>query len=185
MALGSPGGGITQGFGASVITLEPSAWVHYRDEGTRKAYWQPFPGAHFERHVHMGVDFGGMSEGHGLAALEAGTVTASHFDKWNGGGNVVEVEIRPGVRYSFNHCMARKVRLGQKVKRGQIIATLGCSGTIWTGERFIPSCLAPHLHINFTIRERGSDGIKRTLLYDVSDFMQGGALAHDPRIEPA
>lgn len=184
MALGSPGGHITQRFGPSILAVEPEAWVSRRDNMTRRAYWQPYPGTVYQRHVHMGVDFGGLSIGRSLFALEAGTVTRSDFDKWNGGGNVVEVEIRPGVRYSLNHCQERKVRVGAKVRRGQIIATLGCTGTIWTGKVFIPSCLAPHCHVNLTIRERLSDGIRRTMLYDVSDFMDGGEREDDPRIRP-
>jgi murein DD-endopeptidase MepM/ murein hydrolase activator NlpD len=184
MALASPGGRITQGFGPSSISVEPYAWVSRRDGMTRKAYWAAYPGAVFVRHVHMGVDFGGLDTGRALLAMEAGIVTASHFDKWNGGGNVVEVEIRPGTRYSLNHCEARRVRVGAKVKRGQILATLGCTGTIWTGKEFVRSCLAPHCHVNLTIREKGTDGIRRTLLYDVSDFLRGGPLEDDPRIRP-
>jgi len=184
MALGSPGGHVTQPFGPSILAVEPAAWVSRRDRLTRRAHWQAFPGSVYQRHVHMGVDFGGLGIGRALLALEAGTVTRSDYDKWNGGGHVVEVEIRPDVRYSFNHCDTRKVRLGAKVKRGQIIATMGCSGTIWTGKVFIPSCLAAHLHVNLTIREKLSDGIRRTMLYDVSDFMAGGEREDDPRIRP-
>lgn len=184
MALGEPGGYVTQGFGPSALAIEPAAWVSRRDNRTRRAYWQPYPGAVYERHVHMGVDFGGLGTGRALFAMEAGTVTRSEFDKYNGGGHVVEVEIRPGVRYSFNHCDERRVRLGARVKRGQIIATMGCSGTLWTGKVFIPSCYGAHNHVNLTIRERLTDGIRRTMLYDVSDFMEGGPLADDPRVLP-
>ncbi len=180
MALKAPGGHITQGFGPSVLAVEPAAWV----SATRRAYWLAYPGGKYSKHVHMGVDFGGLAVGRALLAAEAGTVTRSEFDRYNGGGNVVEVEIRPGVRYSYNHCDSRRVRVGAKVTRGQIIATLGCTGTIWTGTTFIPSCLAPHVHVNLTIRERLSDGITRTMLYDFSDFLPGGKLEDDPRIRP-
>jgi len=184
MALRSPGGRITQGFGPSVLAVEPAAWV----SATRRAYWQAYPGGRHQLHVHMGVDFGGMPVGRKLLAMERGTVTRSEFDRYNGGGNVVEVAIagqRGLVRYSYNHCQQRLVRVGQHVDRGQAIATVGCTGTIWTAQVFIPSCLAAHCHVNLTIRERLSDGITRTMLYDVSDFMAGGKRADDPRIRPS
>lgn len=184
MALGSPGGHVTQPFGPSILAVEPDAWVSRRDRMTRRAYWQPFPGAVYQRHMHMGVDFGGLDVGRALLALEAGKVTRSEFDRFNGGGNVVEVEIRPDVRYSLNHLDARKVKVGAVVRRGQIIGTMGCTGTLWTGKVFIPSCLGAHVHVNLTIRERLSDGIRRTMLYDVSDFMAGGEREDDPRIRP-
>lgn len=182
MALGEPGGRITQGFGPSILSIEPAAYV----SATRRAYWQAYPGGRYEKHVHMGVDFGGLGVGRSLFAMERGIVTRSEFDRYNGGGNVVEVAIagHPNVRYSYNHCQERKVRVGARVKRGQIIATMGCTGTIWTGRVFIPSCLGAHNHVNLTIRERLSDGITRTMLYDVSDFMAGGPLANDPRVSP-
>jgi murein DD-endopeptidase MepM/ murein hydrolase activator NlpD len=182
MALGRPirGGQITQGFGPSRTALEPHMWV----SATRRAYWQPYPGGKYSAHCHAGVDFAGKPKGAPLLALEDGKVTRSEFDRYNGGGHVVEVEIRPNVRYSFNHCDSRKVRVGQRVKRGQIIATIGDSGTLWTGSAFIPSALGVHCHVNLTIRERLSDGITRTMMYDVSDFMEGGKLADNKRIKP-
>lgn len=182
MSLRSPlhGGRITQGFGPSRTALEPQMWV----SATRRGYWQPYPGGKFCLHCHAGVDFAGVPEGTPLLAMESGKVTASHFDKYNGGGNVVEVEIRPNVRYSFNHCKERLVRVGQRVQRGQHIATIGHTGTLWTGTVFIPSALGTHCHVNLTIRERLSDGISRTMMYDVSDFMAGGKLADDNRIQP-
>lgn len=185
MALKKPGGHVTQGFGPSRIALEPRAWISGAGEDKyRKGYWLAYPGARLNLHVHMGVDFGGMTIGDELLAAEAGIVTRSDFDKYNGGGNVVEVEIRPNVRYSYNHCDKRLVRVGQKVKRGQPLSLMGCSGTIWTGSTFIPSCIAAHVHVNLTIREKLSDGLTRTMLYDFEDFLPGGYRANDPRIEP-
>src|SRR5262245_5622739 len=105
-----PTGRITQEFGISRLSVEPSMWY----SGSRKAYWQAYPGARFSTDVHAGVDFGDGKTGSPLIAAESGTVTRSEFDKYNGGGNVVEVEIRPNVRYSYNHCDKRLVKLGDK-----------------------------------------------------------------------
>ena len=182
MALQKPGGSITQAFGPSRLAVEPFAWYQAK---RGRAYWRPYPGGVYNSRVHVGVDFGGMQIGHELLAAEAGIVIASHFDKYNGGGNVVEVEIRPGVSYSYNHCQERLVNtIGRHVRKGTPIATLGCTGTIWTGQVFIPSCLAAHVHVNLTIREKLSDGIWRSMLYDFADFLPGGPKAHDSRIRP-
>lgn len=182
MGLLKPGGEMTQAWGPSRLALEPHAWLQIK---RGRGYWLAYPGARFNSRVHMGVDFGGMGIGQELLAAEAGTVTASFYDKFNGGGNVVEIEIRPGVRYSYNHCDTRLVnRVGRHVRRGTPIATVGCSGTIWTGQVFIASCLAAHCHVNLTIREKLSDGITRTMLYDFADFLDGGSKEDDPRIRP-
>lgn len=175
------GGTLTQGFGPSWISVEPSMW-YTRD---RKAYWNAYPGASgFSSNVHAGVDWS-ANVGTELLAMEDGTVTAAHYDKWNGGGWVVEVEIRPNTRYSFNHCNELLVnKVGRHVRKGLPLATLGCTGTIWTGKVFLPSCGGPHVHVNLTIREKGSDGIWRTMLYNVEPFLIGGPRAQDPRIKP-
>lgn len=175
-----PYGYLTQPFGPSALSVEPSMWY----SSTRRAYWNPYPGSKFSTNVHAGVDFGGRAEGSPLVAAEKGIVTRSEFDKYNGGGNVVEVEIRPNVRYSYNHCKARLVVVGQKVTRGQKIATVGCTGTIWTGTTYIRSCYGTHVHVNLTIREKLSDGVTRTMLYDFADFMEGGKLADSSKVKP-
>lgn len=173
-------GTLTQRFGPSALSIEPSMWY----SATRRAYWNPYPGAKFSTNVHAGVDFAGRPEGSPLLAAERGIVTRSDYDKYNGGGNVVEVEIRPNVRYAYNHCKARLVKVGDRVTRGQKIATLGCTGTIWTGTQYVPSCYGTHVHVNLTIREKLSDGIVRTMLYDFSDFMEGGSREDSSRVKP-
>jgi len=170
----------TQGFGPSAIEIEPSMWY----SATRKAFWQWYPHSSFSRNVHAGVDFAGKPAGTGLRAAEAGVVTKSYYDAINGGGNVVEVEIRDGVRYSYNHCQARKVGVGQKVKRGQIIATIGATGTILINGVYYRSAYGVHCHTCLLIREKGSDGVTRWMLYDFSDFMAGGTLENSDLIKP-
>lgn len=172
MTLGMPlpGGYVSQSFGPSGQSIQP-AMYHV---GTEKAYWLQFPGSRFNANVHAGTDFAGMSAGSYLVAAEAGTVVRSTYDSVNGGGNVVEVEIKSGVRYSYNHCQTRLVGLGAKVSKGQRIARVGATGTIWTGSGYVRSTYGVHCHAVLTISEKGSDGVTRTMLHDFADYMAGG-----------
>ena len=177
-----PGGIKTQPFGPSHMDIQPS--MYYR--GTEKAYWSPFPGqSGFSPNVHAGVDYAGKPAGTRLIAAEAGTVVRSTYDSVNGGGNVVEVEIRPGVRYSYNHCQSRLVGLNAKVTKGQAIATVGATGTILlsNGTR-VRSTYGVHCHTVMTVAEKGSDGITRTMLHDFEDFCSGGSRATSSLIKP-
>lgn len=172
-----PTGSITQRFGPSTMAIQPSMW----HEGTHRAWWQYIPGWTFNQNCHAGVDFAGGVAGTPLVAAEAGTVTKSYYDDINGGGHVVEVEIRPGVRYSYNHCSSRWVSVGQKVARGQKIAGIGATGTILlsSGEK-VRSAYGVHNHCVLMIR----DSAGRWILYDFADFMAGGSHANDARVKP-
>ena len=177
-----PGGVRTQPFGVSHMAIQPSMW--YR--GTEKAWWSAFPGASgWSPNVHAGVDFAGRPAGSALVAAESGTVTRADYDRYQGGGWVVEVEIRPGVRYSYNHCQYLAAYVGKKVARGQKIAAVGATGTIWTGSQFVRSSYGVHVHALLTFSERHSDGITRPMLHDFADFMAGGARAGSSLIRPA
>lgn len=175
------GGTLTQHFGPSWISVEPTMWY----TADKKAYWNPYPGAHgLSENVHAGVDWS-APVGTPLRALEDGIVTASYFDKYNGGGWTVEIAIRGNTSYSLNHCDELLVhKVGRHVRKGLTLATLGCTGTIWTGKVFLPSCGGPHVHVNLIIREKGSDGIWRKMLYNVEPFLIGGPRAQDSRIKP-
>lgn len=176
-----PGGYRTQGFGLSHLSIEPSAWV----VGDSHAYWLPIPRSTFAQNVHVGVDFGGKPAGSPLVACESGVVTRREYDGVNGGGWVVEVEIRPNVRYSFAHCSRLLVALGQRVRRGQTIAEVGATGTLLTPDGYrIRSTYGVHLHAGLTIREPLSDGIWRGIMYNLEDFLVGGRRADDARIKP-
>jgi hypothetical protein len=173
MALGEaiPGATTTQPFGkpaASVASLEPAMWA-VRD----KAYWLPFPGATSHAHFHPGIDRG-ASDGTDIVAMEAGRVLFAGFlDHVN--GTQIEVEIRPGVKYTVNHLQRVLPGIAPEVRvaRGQTIAEVGHSG-VTTG---------PHGHVGLSITET-TDGVPRTFLFNPALFMAGGAMANDPRIKP-
>jgi hypothetical protein len=175
-----PGGIKTQSFGPSSMAIQPSMYY----VGTDRAWWQPFSGASFGVNVHAGVDFAGMPAGSALVAAEAGTVTRAEYDKYNGGGWVVEVEIKPGVRYSYNHCQSL-LAWGGKVSKGQRIASVGATGTIWNGTSFVRSTYGVHVHVVMSIMTTIATGVVRPVLYDFADFMSGGSKAGSSLVQPA
>lgn len=177
MSLGYPTSGGTyesQQFGPAI----PSA-AGYQSQpamyasGSTVANWQPYKGWPFYQNYHNGIDIAGPA-GTPLLAMESGKVTYSGWRN-NGGGIVVEVEIRPGTRYTFNHCSATLVKLGQIVSKGQLIARIGATGLV-TGN---------HVHASLEINERGPDGYYRWLMWNPKLWMAGGPYANDGRIAPA
>jgi lipoprotein NlpD len=52
-------------------------------------------------------------------------------------GNIIEIEHADGYKTLFGHCQNRLKRVGEDVIRGEVIATVGNTGSITTG---------PHLH---------------------------------------
>ena len=82
----------------------------------------PFSG---EPAIHRGVDFAG-TEGDPVLATAGGIVTwaGERF----GYGLMVEIEHADGYRSRYGHAKAIKTEIGQLVKKGQQIATIGNTG---------------------------------------------------------
>ena len=176
MALAYPTSGTkeSQQFGpasssAAGYQYQPSMYAY----GSTVANWQPYKGWAYYAHYHNGLDIAG-STSVALKAMERGKVTYAAWRN-NGGGYVMEVEIRPGTKYVFNHCSRLMVRLGTVVNKGQILAYIGATGAA-TGN---------HCHVGLEINERGPDGLYRWLMWNPKLFMSGGAYANDARIAPA
>lgn len=74
---------------------------------------------------HAGVDFAGK-EGSDVVAVAAGVVTWSG-DRY-GYGEMVEVNHGNGFKTRYGHCKEGLVKVGDVVKKGQIIALMGSSG---------------------------------------------------------
>lgn len=91
----------------------------------------PFTG---RRDFHPGVDFAGRA-GSDVLAVASGVVT------WSGKrynyGTMVEVDHGNGLVTRYGHNQENLVRVGEKVRKGQVIATMGSSGRS-TG---------PHVHL--------------------------------------
>lgn len=84
--------------------------------------------------MHRGMDIA-AAYGSPIKAADGGTVT---FAGYKGSyGNMVEINHGNGYRTRYAHCSSIKVRVGQKVAKGQHISNVGNSGRS-TG---------PHLHL--------------------------------------
>jgi murein DD-endopeptidase MepM/ murein hydrolase activator NlpD len=90
---------------------------------------------------HNGTDFGGRR---GVPLLAIGTGRVS-FSGWKGGyGKVVQVKHKNGFESLYAHMSKRRVKRGQKVKRGEILGYMGNTGRS-TGT---------HLHLGLKYRGR-------------------------------
>jgi murein DD-endopeptidase MepM/ murein hydrolase activator NlpD len=89
---------------------------------------------------HHGVDLAAPEQSP-IRAIAGGQVI--YADPYAGYGNLVVVRHDDGMTSHYGHCRTIKVSIGQRVKPGQMIATVGSTG-ISTG---------PHLH--FEIRVDG------------------------------
>lgn len=160
---------ITQGFGRSMLAVEPSMW----HDGSTSAMFSQYPGAVWNDNVHPALDYGAPL-GTVIRASETGHVL---FAGWApspgpeaGGGQIVEVAIAGGMHYLSAHCSYLKVKAGQNVTRGQTIALVGETG----------SASGPHDHFQvFTV-----DGYGRRKFWNPVLFLPGGAWQNDSRIKP-
>lgn len=88
--------------------------------------------------VHRGVDIAAPF-GTPIHAPEAGTILAATniYDGKPGYGNVVVIQTDDGTKTMFAHLQGYTVREGQRVTKGEQIATVGSSG----------KSTGPHVHI--------------------------------------
>lgn len=102
----------------------------------------PFTGRGSE--FHKGVDIGAKT-GTSVVATADGVVT---FTGWNGGyGNMVIISHGYGFVTSYSHNSQIVVKIGDKVKRGQVISKVGSTGRS-TG---------PHVHYEIKVNGKNVD----------------------------
>jgi murein DD-endopeptidase MepM/ murein hydrolase activator NlpD len=94
---------------------------------------------------HRGQDYSAAC-GTEVFAAAGGTVTYSEWHPW-GGGNRVEVDHGNGLVTTYNHLSASKVKVGQKVERGELIALVGTTG----------SSTGCHLHFEVEVNDNVVD----------------------------
>lgn len=94
--------------------------------------------------LHAGIDFGSPS-GAPIYAANGGVVIAAQ--KMRGFGNVVMIDHGGGITTVYGHCSRIFVSSGQRVMRGQRVASVGSTG-LATG---------PHLHFEVRINGRAVD----------------------------
>lgn len=112
------------------------------------------PVLHYAR-PHEGIDVSAPM-GAPIVAPAAGTVT--QVTRQTGYGNVLEIDHGYGIVTRYAHCSRIVVRVGQHVKRGQVVANVGNTG-LSTG---------PHLHYEIHVHGKVVD----PLTY----VMPGGAI---------
>jgi murein DD-endopeptidase MepM/ murein hydrolase activator NlpD len=94
--------------------------------------------------VHTGLDFAAPS-GTPIHAVMAGVVTATGFDGRY--GNKTVLRLANGTELWFCHQSAVEVRVGERVRAGQLIGYVGSTGNV-TG---------PHLHLE--VHPHGGDPV--------------------------
>lgn len=104
----------------------------------------PFTG---RRAHHAGVDFAGKL-GSDVVAVAAGVVT--YAGKRSGYGNLIEINHGKGYTTRYGHNSEINVKLGETVKKGQVVAKMGSSGRS-TG---------PHVHFEVLYNGRAVNPLK-------------------------
>jgi murein DD-endopeptidase MepM/ murein hydrolase activator NlpD len=109
--------------------------------GSAQLLW-PVPGGTITTYFsswHLALDIA-APYGSAVIAADGGVVT---FAGWrnNGGGLVVAVDHGNGIQTVYNHLGVIQVGLGQQVTRGQLLASVGCTGV----------CTGPHVHFEVVV----------------------------------
>lgn len=117
----------------------PDSWPLY---GTITSYYgwriSPFGGGW---EYHTGLD---IASYYGAPIRSAGEGEVVYVGWESGYGRTVKIYHRDGIETIYGHMSDYAVKTGDKVKKGQVIGYVGCSGL----------CTGPHVH--FEIRYNGS-----------------------------
>jgi murein DD-endopeptidase MepM/ murein hydrolase activator NlpD len=96
---------------------------------------------------HKGIDIAAEKGSEVVAAGSGRVVSIVNQSTPFGMGNYVEIEHAKGFRTRYAHLAEIKVSHGQKLKQGQVIGTVGMSG----------SAIAPHLHYEISKNNESVD----------------------------
>ena len=104
--------------------VEPSGWPIEKGWMSSKfgLRTDPFTG---RREQHYGIDFAGR-DGSAVLAVASGVVTGA--GKRYGYGNLVEINHGNGYVTRYGHNKTIKVKVGERVTKGQLIAAMGSTG---------------------------------------------------------
>jgi len=102
----------------------------------------PFHKGHYH---HDGVDIAAARGTSVLAAGHGQVILTKRSDLLAGYGNYIEIDHGHGVITRYSHLEEIEVRVGQKLKKGQVLGTVGSSG----------GSIAPHLH--YEVIENGTN----------------------------
>ena len=93
---------------------------------------------------HAGVDVAAPT-GTPIYSSFDGKVIVASYNKWN--GNYLKIQHENGIMTVYCHCKKLKVKKGDTVKAGDVIATVGSTG----------SSTGPHLHFELRIDNKSYD----------------------------
>ncbi len=99
---------------------------------------------------HDGVDITSSREAIVLASGHGLVITTKRSDLLAGFGNYVEIDHGHGIVTRYSHLEEITVRVGQKIKKGQTIGTIGSTG----------GSIAPHLHYDVIEDGKNIDPVK-------------------------
>lgn len=100
------------------------------------------------RSVHQGIDIRAPA-GAPIRAVEAGRVVYS--GRMRGYGHLVRIEHAGGVTTVYGHNEVNLVRVGDEVRRGDVVARVGVTG----------NAAAPHLHFEVREQDRAVNPLSR------------------------
>lgn len=119
--------------------------------------------------THHGIDFGWhniIGKNQAIMAADDGTVIYNRYQGALSGGYVIIIRHDSGVCTEYGHLLknSQKVHEGDRVKKGQVIANMGCSG----------NAVGNHLHfgvyrgktINYKDKSNWLDPLKYLCMYD-------------------
>lgn len=87
---------------------------------------------------HAGIDIA-AKKGTNIYAAFDGEIIESDYDKWN--GNYLKIKHDNDIMTVYCHCEKLNVEKGQKIRAGEVVATVGSTG----------SSTGPHLHFELRI----------------------------------
>lgn len=87
---------------------------------------------------HAGIDIA-AEKGTNIYSAFDGEVMEADYDKWN--GNFIKIKHDNDIMTVYCHCEKLNVKKGQKIRAGEVIATVGSTG----------SSTGPHLHFELRI----------------------------------
>lgn len=87
---------------------------------------------------HAGIDIA-ADKGESIYSAFDGIVVEADYDQWN--GNYLKIEHDNNIMTVYCHCENLNVSVGQKIRAGEVIATVGSTG----------SSTGPHLHFELRV----------------------------------
>lgn len=96
---------------------------------------------------HSGIDFAGR-RGSDVLAVAGGVVTFS--GRRSGYGNLVEIDHGNGYKTRYGHCQENLVKVGDRVKQGQVIGKMGATGR----------ATAPNVHLEVVLNGKLVNPVK-------------------------